>query len=54
MLVLAGSLMGGDITEAVKEVQAHGCGSSRSTMAGSVPDAADLVVSDPRRPASWR
>ena len=47
MLVLAGSLMGGDITEAVKEVQAQGLRVISLNQAGSVPDVADLVVSDP-------
>jgi energy-converting hydrogenase B subunit Q len=47
MLVLAGSLMGGAITEAVKEVQSYGLRVISLNMAGSVPDAADLVVSDP-------
>ena len=47
MLVLAGSLMGGDITEAVKEVQAKGLRVISLNQAGSVPDVADLVVSDP-------
>jgi energy-converting hydrogenase B subunit Q len=47
MLVLAGSLMGGAITEAVREVQGYGLRVISLNMAGSVPDAADLVVSDP-------
>jgi energy-converting hydrogenase B subunit Q len=47
MLVLAGSLMGGDITDAVREVQAAGLRVICLNMAGSVPDAADLVVTDP-------
>lgn len=46
-LVLAGSLMGGDITEAVKEVRAMGLLVVSLNMAGSVPEAADLVVTDP-------
>jgi energy-converting hydrogenase B subunit Q len=46
-LVLAGSLMGGDITEAVKEVREMGLLVVSLNMAGSVPDAADLVVTDP-------
>lgn len=46
-LVLAGSLMGGDIEEAVKEVRAQGLLVISLNMAGSVPDAADLVVTDP-------
>jgi energy-converting hydrogenase B subunit Q len=47
MLVLAGALMGGDITTAVEEVRAAGLNVISLNMAGSVPDAADLVVSDP-------
>ena len=47
MLVLAGALMGGDITGAVREVRAAGIPVIALSMAGSVPDAADLVVSDP-------
>jgi energy-converting hydrogenase B subunit Q len=47
MLVLAGSLMGGDIATAVEEVRAGGLPVISLNMAGSVPDAADLVVSDP-------
>jgi len=47
MLVLAGSLMGGEITEAVQQVQKNGLRVISLNMAGSVPDAADLVVSDP-------
>jgi len=45
--VLAGALMGGDITEAVKEVREDGMLVVSLNMAGSVPDAADLVVTDP-------
>jgi len=47
MLVLAGALMGGEITEAVHEVRRQGLFVISLNMAGSVPDAADLVVSDP-------
>ena len=47
MLVLAGALMGGEITTAVEEVRAKGLRVISLNMAGSVPDAADLVVSDP-------
>jgi energy-converting hydrogenase B subunit Q len=47
MLVLAGSIMGGDITEAVKEVQASGMRVISLNMVGTVPDVADLVVTDP-------
>ena len=46
-LVLAGSLMGGDIETAVREVRQQGLVVISLNMAGSVPDAADLVVSDP-------
>lgn len=46
-LVLAGSLMGGEITEAVREVRAKGIIVVSLNMAGSVPEVADLVVSDP-------
>jgi energy-converting hydrogenase B subunit Q len=46
-LVLAGSLMGGDIEKAVVEVRAKGLLVISLNMAGSVPDVADLVVSDP-------
>src|SRR5687767_15831663 len=47
MLVLAGSIMGGDITEAVKEVQAAGVRVISLNMVGTVPEVADLVVTDP-------
>jgi energy-converting hydrogenase B subunit Q len=47
ILVLAGSLMGGDITAAVRELQQVGIPVVALNMAGSVPEAADLVVSDP-------
>jgi len=46
-LVLAGALMGGDIECAVREVRAQGLIVVSLNMAGSVPQAADLVVSDP-------
>ena len=46
-VVLAGALMGGDITAAVEEVRARGILVVSLNMAGSVPKAADLVVSDP-------
>jgi energy-converting hydrogenase B subunit Q len=46
-LVLAGSLMGGDIEQAVREVRAQGLLVVSLNMAGSVPEAADLVVTDP-------
>ncbi len=46
-LVLAGALMGGDITVAVREVRAKGILVVSLNMAGSAPSAADLVVTDP-------
>jgi energy-converting hydrogenase B subunit Q len=46
-LVLAGSLMGGEIERAVREVRAQGLLVVSLNMAGSVPAAADLVVTDP-------
>ncbi len=47
LLVLAGSIMGGDISNAVEEVRAKGLLVISLNQAGSVPDVADLVVSDP-------
>jgi energy-converting hydrogenase B subunit Q len=47
LLVLAGSLMGGEIAAAVEEVRRKGLIVISLNMAGSVPDQADLVVSDP-------
>lgn len=47
LLVLAGSIMGGDISRAVEEVRAQGLVVISLNMAGSVPDVADLVVTDP-------
>ncbi|MBI3679283.1 MAG: DUF5612 domain-containing protein [Acidobacteria bacterium] len=46
-VVLAGSLMGGEIEKAVREVREQGLLVVSLNMAGSVPEAADLVVSDP-------
>jgi energy-converting hydrogenase B subunit Q len=46
VVVLAGSLMGGDIEIAVKEVRERGLEVISLNMAGSVPDVADLVVTD--------
>jgi energy-converting hydrogenase B subunit Q len=46
-LVLAGALMGGDVAQAVREIRERGIIVISLNMAGSVPDAADLVVSDP-------
>ena len=45
-LVMAGSLMGGEIELAVREVRAQGILVVSLNMAGSVPEASDLVVSD--------
>ncbi len=47
VLVLAGSLMGGEIERAVREVRAGGLIVISLNMAGSVPEASDLVVTDP-------
>jgi energy-converting hydrogenase B subunit Q len=47
LLVLAGSLMGGDIANAVEEVRAKGLIVISLNQAGRVPDVADMVVSDP-------
>ena len=47
LLVLAGSLMGGDIATAVHEVRQAGLIVISLNMAGGVPEMADLVVSDP-------
>jgi energy-converting hydrogenase B subunit Q len=47
LLVLAGSIMGGDISRAVEAVREKGLYVISLNMAGSVPDVADLVVSDP-------
>lgn len=46
-LILAGAIMGGEIADAVREVRQKGVIVVSLNMAGSVPDAADLVVSDP-------
>jgi energy-converting hydrogenase B subunit Q len=47
ILVLAGSIMGGEITRAVRQLQEAGIPVIALNMVGSVPDVADLVVSDP-------
>jgi energy-converting hydrogenase B subunit Q len=47
VLVLAGSIMGGEITRAVHEVRERGIIVISLNMAGSVPGAADLIVTDP-------
>jgi energy-converting hydrogenase B subunit Q len=46
-LVLAGSLMGGEVSAAVDDVRSHGILVVSLNMAGSVPEHADLVVTDP-------
>lgn len=47
ILVLAGSLMGGEITRSVDLVREAGIPVIALSMAGTVPDHADLVVTDP-------
>jgi energy-converting hydrogenase B subunit Q len=47
ILVLAGSLMGGEITKAVRQLRQRGIPVVALSMAGSVSAEADLVVSDP-------
>lgn len=47
ILVLAGAIMGGRITEEVKKLQDEGIPVIALKMAGSVPLQADLVVTDP-------
>jgi energy-converting hydrogenase B subunit Q len=47
ILVLAGAIMGGRITEEVKKLQEEGIPVIALKMAGSVPEQADLVVTDP-------
>jgi len=47
VLVLAGALMGGDIEAAVREVRTRGLLVFSLNMAGSVPEASDLVITDP-------
>lgn len=47
VLVLAGSIMGGDIADAVREIRKQGIVVVSLNMAGGVPKAADLVVGDP-------
>jgi energy-converting hydrogenase B subunit Q len=47
MLVLAGAIMGGDITKAVQELRATGMPVISLNMVGSVTEHVDLVVSDP-------
>jgi energy-converting hydrogenase B subunit Q len=47
LLVLAGSIMGGDITVAARELRERGIPIIALNMVGSITDAVDLVVSDP-------
>ena len=47
LLVLAGSIMGGDISRAADELREHGIPIIALNMAGSITDHVDLVVSDP-------
>jgi energy-converting hydrogenase B subunit Q len=48
VLVLAGSLMGGDVTDAVKELREDfGIPVISLNMAGGVPEVSDFIVSDP-------
>ncbi|HUZ76241.1 MAG TPA: DUF5612 domain-containing protein [Chloroflexota bacterium] len=47
VLVLAGSIMGGEIADAVRDVRREGIVVVSLNMAGSVPKAADMVVTDP-------
>jgi energy-converting hydrogenase B subunit Q len=47
LLVLAGSIMGGEITAAVRELREHGIPVICLNMVGSITEVADLVVSDP-------
>lgn len=47
LLVLAGSIMGGEITTAARELREHGIPIICLNMVGSITDVADLVVSDP-------
>jgi energy-converting hydrogenase B subunit Q len=47
LLVLAGSIMGGDITTAARELREHGIPIIALNMVGSITEAVDLVVSDP-------
>ena len=47
ILVLAGSIMGGEITEAIHAVQAEGIPVICLKMVGSASAAADLIVTDP-------
>jgi energy-converting hydrogenase B subunit Q len=47
LLVLAGSIMGGEITDAAQELRELGIPVICLNMVGSITEAADLIVSDP-------
>jgi energy-converting hydrogenase B subunit Q len=47
LLVLAGSIMGGDISRAADELREHGVPIIALNMVGSITEHVDLVVSDP-------
>jgi len=47
ILVLAGSIMGGKVTEAVEELRDKGIFVISLNMEGSVPEACDMIVTDP-------
>ena len=47
LVVLAGSIMGGDISRAADELRAVGIPIIALNMVGSLPQHVDLVVSDP-------
>jgi energy-converting hydrogenase B subunit Q len=47
LLVLAGSIMGGEISRAARELREQGVPVIALNMVGSITDAVDLVVSDP-------
>jgi energy-converting hydrogenase B subunit Q len=47
LLVLAGSIMGGDISAAADELREHDIPIIALNMAGSLPEHVDLIVSDP-------
>jgi len=47
MLVMAGSIMGGEISRAARELREQGVPVIALNMVGSITDAVDLVVSDP-------
>lgn len=46
-LILAGALMGGDVAEAIREIRTQGIIVVSLNMVGGVPDAVDVVESDP-------